>query len=107
LPRFHVSSVDDSRSLRFCRLRYHRARSNPNAPTYVTSLSCNGHTWTTGNCAVTGKEIGLAIDTTACNCQNPGYIARPCIGNENWGGVNTQTCSSPNPPTQTITVECK
>jgi hypothetical protein len=85
----------------------HSAAVNPSAPTYVTSVACNGHNWTTGNCAVSGKEISLDIDVASCQCSSPGYVARPCIGNENWGGINTNTCSSPNPPAQTITVECK
>lgn len=35
-------------------------------------------------------------------CDNPGYIVKPCIGNTNWGGVNTATCGG---PTQVITLE--
>ena len=35
------------------------------------------------------------------NCPNPGYILRPLQSNDNWGGINTPTCS---PPSQTMTL---
>jgi hypothetical protein len=82
----------------------HTGFTNKSSPTYVNGVSCGGHTWYTSNCSVSTPQIGLSVDATACTCNNPGWIARPCIGNDNWGGVQTNTCP---PPTQTITVECK
>jgi hypothetical protein len=63
---------------------------------------CNGRTWTVGTC---GSGIELSANTN-CQCVTPGYTARPCIGqgNDNWGGVNTATCSA---PSQTIEVVCQ
>ncbi len=66
----------------------------------TVSVACNGHTWQTGPCG-NGQE--LSADGTTCQCDNPGYIVRPCINNLNWGGVNTNTCGA---PTQTMTVTC-
>lgn len=82
----------------------HTGFTNKSAPTYVNGVSCNGHLWYTSNCSVNTPQIGLSVDVYACSCNNPGYVARPCIGNDNWGGVGTNSCP---PPTQTITVECK
>ena len=62
------------------------------------SWSCGGYTWYIGSC---GPGIELAINQSICSCPT-GYSIRPCIGNTNWGGVNTATCSG---PTQTMTVE--
>ena len=70
----------------------------------VVSVACGGKTWNVGNCAVSGYESELSADGSTCSCDNPGYIARPCIGNDNWGGIKGATCQ---PPQQTITVQCK
>ena len=66
----------------------------------TTSVSCNAKTWVTGAC---GPGLELSSTGSACTC-NSGYTSRPCIGNLNWGGVNTATCGA---PTQTIIVTCK
>jgi len=65
--------------------------------------TCGGHTWT--NCDRYSGEVWLDPPSlcSGSNCPNPGYIIRSCIGNLNWGGVNTATCSSN--PTQTMTLE--
>ena len=68
----------------------------------VNSLACDGRTWNIGNCG-SGVEIN-AQGNGVCACTNPGYTVRPCIGNSNWGGVNTATCGGPN---QTIEVVCQ
>src|SRR5262249_11129010 len=62
---------------------------------------CNGHLWT--NCNRYEGEVWLDPPTlcSGSNCPNPGYILRPCIGNLNWGGVNTNTCPG---PSQTMTL---
>ena len=67
----------------------------------ATSVACGGRTWATGMC---GNGIELNAVGPICNCQPNAYVIRPCIGNENWGGVNTNSCSA---PTQTITVICQ
>jgi hypothetical protein len=66
------------------------------------TVACGGFTWRVGNC---GSGIEINADNTLCQCDNPGWIVRPCIGqgNSNWGGMNTATC---NGPTQTLEVRC-
>ena len=69
----------------------------------VNNLACNGRMWNVGVC---GTDLELnAQGNGVCQCSNPGYTVRPCIGvnNANWGGVNTATCGG---PTQTINVIC-
>jgi hypothetical protein len=82
----------------------HTGFTNKSSPTYVNGVSCGGHTWYTGNCSVSTPQIGVSVDSTTCNCPSPGYIVRPCIGNDNWGGAGTNTCPG---TAQTLTVECK
>jgi cysteine-rich repeat protein len=69
----------------------------------ANNVMCNGRTWNVGTCGA-GSELN-AQGNGVCQCTNPGYTARPCIGqgNPNWGGVNTATC---NGPTQTIQIIC-
>lgn len=64
----------------------------------TTIVACNGHTWSVDECG--GTE--LSVDGT-CSCGAAAAI-RPCIFNENWGGVSTATCG---PPSQSITVSCE
>ena len=45
--------------------------------------------------------IDLSADGLACSCGSI-YSVRPCIGNSNWGGVNSTTCGG---PSQTMIVE--
>ena len=56
--------------------------------------SCDGHNWTI--CNRYSGEVWLDPPSlcSGSNCPNPGYLIRPCIGNLNWGGVNTATCST-------------
>jgi len=74
----------------------------------TVTTSCGGHTWSVGDC---GGSTELSVDASICVCTNgtQAAIARPCIDlangpNPNWGGVRTNTCSS---PSQTITVTCQ
>jgi len=60
--------------------------------------TCDGHTWYTDNC---GSYLELVASGDDCYCSDPGHILRPCINNNNWGGVNTDTCAA---PAQTMTV---
>ena len=57
-----------------------------------------GRTWAVGTC---GSGLELSASGAVCNCVNPGYIVRPQIGNENWGGINGLTCAA---GSQTLTV---
>lgn len=65
------------------------------------TASCNGHTWS--NCARYSGELWLdpPSQCSSANCPSPGYLIRPCIGNPNWGGVNTATCGG---ASQTMTL---
>ncbi|HEX7836476.1 MAG TPA: hypothetical protein VF469_03385, partial [Kofleriaceae bacterium] len=65
------------------------------------SVFCNGHFWNVGECG----GIVLNLDVGICSCDfGAGHAIRPCIFNENWGGMNTQTCVAPN---QSMTVVCQ
>ncbi len=66
----------------------------------TVSLACNARTWNVGTC---GNGVELSTNST-CICDNPGFSVRPCIGNQNWGGANTATCSA---QSQTLTVTCQ
>ncbi len=66
-----------------------------NAPGSWTS---GGRTWAVGAC---GSGLELSATGSVCGCPNPGYIVRPHIANQNWGGVNGPTCDA---GTQTLTV---
>jgi hypothetical protein len=70
------------------------------------SWSCDGHTWNVSSgcytgCASAADAVVLHVDDVYCSCTDPSYVVRPGIGNENWGGVNSDTCYA---PTQTMTV---
>jgi hypothetical protein len=70
--------------------------------TTLGSVSCDGRSWQVGVCGPTSSfELSANGDMCACKL---GYVARPCIGNSNWGGAGTDTCSG---PTQSITVKCE
>jgi hypothetical protein len=69
---------------------------------YIASSPCNGNIW--HNCASHGYmgEVWLNPPSACSGANCPtGYIIRPKIGNSNWGGVNTNTCSA---PTQRMTL---
>lgn len=63
-------------------------------------VSSNGYSWAVGNCAVSGYASELTATGSICSC-NTGYTVRPCIGNLNWGAINTNTCGA---SSQTMTV---
>jgi hypothetical protein len=67
----------------------------------VGSWSCDGRTWRVGECGVGPGSWELSAAGSICSCPNPEYLLRPCIGNQNWGGINTATCTGPD---QTMTV---
>jgi hypothetical protein len=69
----------------------------------TVSVSCNGLQWSVRNC---GDGYGISADPSeanACSCST-NYTVRPCIGNDNWGGINSSACDS---STQTLAVECR
>ena len=73
------------------------------------SIFSDGHTWSVyigcnlDSCVASGEGVELRIDQEdGCRCATTDYTVRPDIGNYNWGGVNTPTCSSPD---QTMMVE--
>lgn len=61
------------------------------------SGTSNGITWMVGACG-SGSELSAA--GSICSCPTSSLI-RPCIGNSNWGGLNSATCGG---VSQTITV---
>ena len=50
----------------------------------------NSRSWAVGTC-VSGSE--LSANGAVCACST-GYDVRPCIGNSNWGGVNSVSCNA-------------
>jgi hypothetical protein len=67
----------------------------------TTSASCGGHTWYVGTC---GSGTELSADNAVCSCGTTGFTVRPCIGNDNWGGIEGVTCDA---ASQTLTVTCE
>ena len=68
--------------------------------TAYSAVMSNGYSWAVGICAVSGNYYELTATGSICAC-NTGYTVRPCIGNNNWGGINGVTCSA---SSQTMTV---
>jgi hypothetical protein len=65
------------------------------------SVFCNGHFWNVGECG----GIVMNLDVDICSCDfGAGHAIRPCIFNDNWGGMNTDTCGA---PSQTMSVTCQ
>ncbi|CAF1686753.1 unnamed protein product [Rotaria magnacalcarata] len=64
-------------------------------------VSSDGYSWAVGICGSSGSNsYELTATGTVCSCTT-GYTVRPCIGNQNWGGINGTTCGS---ASQTMTV---
>jgi len=68
--------------------------------TQYTSPVCNGRIWYL--CDRYGGELWIDAPSlcSGANCPDPAYIMRVCIGNLNWGGANTPTCTTN--PTQVM-----
>jgi len=80
-------------------------------------IECDGFNWAIANfCASQANgapgapQVELMVSPVgnpvpiACSCLGAAddvYVVRPCIGNQNWGGVGTDIC---NAPSQTIEV---
>jgi hypothetical protein len=76
-----------------------------NTSTVVSGLNCNGRVWNVGDCSVQTTqpyEINSRTVSGDCSCDSA-YTVRPCIGNNNWGGINGSTCSG---GAQTMEVIC-
>jgi hypothetical protein len=68
----------------------------------TTTTVCNGHTWYTGPC---GSGTEVTADSALCSCGSGAtYTVRPCIGNDNWGGMDGVTCAA---ASQTLDVICQ
>ncbi len=66
----------------------------------LINLSCEGNTWNVGECAGTS----ISVNASVCSCASENaHIARPCIFNQNWGGMGTRTCNAPD---QSLEVRC-
>jgi hypothetical protein len=87
-----VTCSDPAAATQICQALHHGS---------FASVSCNGHSWNVGQCG--GVVISLDIDICFCDF-GAGHAIRPCIFNENWGGMNTQTCDA---PSQNMTVVCQ
>jgi hypothetical protein len=75
-----------------------------------SSVTSDGHTWyvyigcNLDSCVPGGQGVELRIDYSGgCACMaSESFTVRPDIGNDSWGGVNTESCSA---PSQTMMVE--
>jgi hypothetical protein len=69
----------------------------------TTSVACNGHTWTVGQCGTNNWEVNA--DGLFCNCGSS-FAARPCHGDPNFGGVGigVGSCGA---QSQNIQVDCQ
>ncbi|CAF1040212.1 unnamed protein product [Adineta steineri] len=63
-------------------------------------VTSNRRSWAV-NTSAHSKAYKLSASGDPNECQNPGYIVRPCIDNINWGGINGLTC---NAASQTMSV---
>jgi hypothetical protein len=72
----------------------------------AASVACNGTTWVVdGSCG----NVELSASGAGCDCNAP-YVARPCHGDGNFGGVdgiNAGSGPTCNRATQTIGVSCE
>ena len=72
-----------------------------NGSTNPVSVSCGGVTWTVGQCGTGNIEISAGGPLCSCGAN---YVARPCHGDSNFGGINGTSCGA---PTQMIAVNCQ
>lgn len=57
------------------------------------SLICSDRFWNVGLCG--GVEInGALVENGVCNCDATSLTLRPCIGQQNWGGLGGVTCGA-------------
>jgi hypothetical protein len=82
-----ISCNDPARAAEFANLLYTNTSG---------IVSCDGHQWSLCANRYDGEvwidPPGLC---SGANCPDPGYIIRPGIGNDNWGGIGTATCDAP------------
>merc|ERR1719191_553243 len=75
---------------------------------HFTGISCGGAKWSSGGCGsdttnqdLVGSSSGYEIRVTEggnngiCQCSDDAQTAilRPCLGNQNWGGMREMTCN--------------
>jgi hypothetical protein len=65
------------------------------------SWTCDSRTWVVDTGCGQTSAVEFNATGSTCQCDAPGYIVRPHILNENWGGISTATCDA---PTQTMRV---
>lgn len=64
---------------------------------YSTAVWCDGRLWqvglscSAGACSKASDNVELTINQNQCICGHS-YTVRPCSGDQNWGGINTETC---------------
>jgi len=56
------------------------------------NMACDGRNWSLCGNRYSGELWLDPPETCSGNNCPTGYLVRPCIGNSNWGGVNTATC---------------
>ncbi len=67
-----------------------------NGQDYISPMT-NGNVWSVCGTRYSGEVwINPVSLCSGSNCPSPGYIIRTCIGNSNWGGINTPTCGGAN-----------
>ena len=87
-----VTCSDPAAATQICQALHHGS---------FASVFCNGHAWNVGQCGGTVFDL----DADICFCDfGSAHAIRPCIFNQNWGGVNTDTCGA---PSQNITIVCQ
>lgn len=71
-------------------------------PSYQAyGVSCGGFIWRLDNTSTTWGQLApeVTVNTALGDCHTTPYnfkaTIRPCIGNDNWGGVSTASCFSP------------
>ena len=66
-------------------------------------LSCDGMSWIANGTYAGGELTSSSVPTHTGSCPTSGtYTVRPCINNQNWGGIG-RTCSS---SSQSLSVVC-
>jgi len=64
----------------------------------VSTVDCGSTVWSIGHCGNCGSPIELSVGTSIpsiCSCPSSGVATlRPAIGNNNWGGINGDTCGA-------------
>ena len=62
-------------------------------------VECESQVWAVGRCWTDSVEllvrpVGSPTDICECHLEDA-VVVRPCIGNNNWGGLNGRSCAAP------------